>query len=206
MYNESMTVYIPFGPSCEPAILLKYIGLRTQSLPFDWLFAYPEHIKRSLDQDFNDWFDQNKLELCTRNETNELYTKHSNYPVKIQKKDNEFNVGFFNHFDMTNIDRLNITKKRIERFKNIIASDEDIVFVTFSTEQEFEVNGLISYFDRPVSFVFIDWKISNKISFNYSQKINNIYINCSSPTHTNDSIFKNILNTLTSHAKFATII
>ena len=200
MYGESMTVYIPFGPSCYPAILLNHIGLRTQSLPFDWIFAHPEHIKRSLDQDFNDWFDQNKLELCKRDATNELYTKHLNYSVKLQKKENELNVGFFNHFDMTSLDRINLTKKRIGRFKNIIESDEPIVFVTFSSEEEFETNGLILYFDRPVSFVFIDWKISSEISFKFNKKRNNIYITCSAPTDKNDSIFKNIFDTLTSPA------
>lgn len=155
-----MTVYIPFGKSCTPASVLKYAGLRHESLPFDWLLADPHLIKQSLDNSFQDWFDADKLtpikELVTIDATEgHSATLHSSYLVPDQAGQQ---VAFFAHFDMTDPDLVLKMKKRIARFYEIIDSDEEVIFVTSGSYQNLEDNGLLSYFKRKgkTSFIFLE--------------------------------------------------
>jgi len=154
-----MTVFIPFGQHCGPATILDQSGLRHQSLPFDWLFALPEYIKDSLDTDFQKWFDLDNLVYEKRESDGADTTKCLSYPIYFPEA-TEPTLNFFNHHDLTNLDVQEAFKRRIERFKNIIASDEHIVFLTISSQQSMRDNGLLDYFNRDArtDFVFLKWE------------------------------------------------
>lgn len=151
-----MTVYIPFGGHCGPAMILDKCGLRKEALPFDWVFALPEYIKDSLDTDFSKWFDLDNLEVLDRKDGH-YQTNCLIYPITSNSKDEV--LSFFNHHDMSDPIVQKTYRRRIERFKNIIDSDEHVVFLTTSTKADMHKNGLIDYFKRDglTDFIFLEW-------------------------------------------------
>lgn len=144
---------IPFGSNCIPAEILRAGGVRRHSLPFDWLFAYPENIRKSLDLDFSDWFDASLMKVLNSDPQapGRIWTTHENYDVSHVHE----LAGFFNHHDMTDLKTQESFKKRIQRFKDIVSSNRHVLFVTSSTPQELEDAGLTRYFDRPSKTTFI---------------------------------------------------
>lgn len=149
--------FIPFGNNCTPADILKVGGLRKHSLPFDWVFAFPDNIKRSLDTDFQEWFDTSLMQSLSgdKNAIKRKWTKHKNY----RSQTDDHISGFFNHHDMSDPNTQEMFRRRIDRFKSIIASDEHVIFVTLATPQTIEENGLLNYFDRSgqTTFLYLNW-------------------------------------------------
>lgn len=156
-----MTVFIPFGKHCGPATILRDCGLRRESLPFDWLFALPEYIKDSLDTDFAKWFDPDNLVHFKHPTWGNSMTECISYPIDYESEDT---LVFFNHHNLTDPEVQKTFKKRIQRFKDIIASDEKIVFLTTASQDELSKNGLLDYFDRKAKtdFVFLEHSYSTK--------------------------------------------
>lgn len=148
-----MTIYIPFGYNCTPADILKFGGLRTFSLPFDYIFAYADTIKHSLDTDFSEWFNIKNLKVCNddANDLNRKWTKHSIY----RAASNDHLLGFFNHHDLTDYTTQETFKRRIIRYKEIINSKENIVFLTTSSSEDIKNNGLLDYYSREGKSTFV---------------------------------------------------
>lgn len=155
-----MTSYIPFGYNCAPANILKQAGLRKQSLPFDWLFAYPYVIKDSLDTNFKEWFDKSNLTYLKSKDGRDV-TICKPYHINLI---NTEEAGLFNHHDLRDIGVQKAFKRRIQRFKDIIASDENVVFLTTSSQEDMVQNGLLDYFNRTAKtdFVFLEHSYSAK--------------------------------------------
>lgn len=156
-----MTVYIPFGKDCVPASALRISGLRKESLPFDWVFGLPEHIKRSLDVNFSDWFDDsieifeepNSYDDPIKENTSTKYiTRHPNYPIKFGHR------AFFAHMDFSDPEVVASVKKRIDRFNEIRHSNENIVLVTSIPYNQIISYGLLDYFnkDRKIDIVIVE--------------------------------------------------
>lgn len=159
-----MTVYIPFGSDCAVALALRISGLRKESLPFDWVFGTPENIKRSLELNFSDWFDDSIEiiedtyvydDLINENTTTKYMTRHPNYPVHRNISEGE---SFFRHMDFSDPGAVASMKKRIDRFNVIRESKENIVLVTSIPYDQIISYGLLDYFnkDRKIYIVIVE--------------------------------------------------
>lgn len=200
-----MTVFIPFGKDCSPAFILRYAELRKESLPFDWNLAYAQHIKRSFDVKFEDWFTDIELiyhdglvpDAVQERTTNKCSTINHNYPIS---QIDHPGLGFIAHFDLTDPTVVETIKKRIKRFYEIISSDEDIVFFSSSSYEDLDKHGLLNYFNRDAktSFLFLDYKISNKKNISIDE-VNGYKIIRANATHSFDhDMFHAIANTVKS--------
>lgn len=167
-YNVSMTHYIPFGKNCAISLIVREAGLRQESLPFDWVIGYPQHLKRSLDLKFEDWFidevtlikdSEESVNLVNEKESSGHGTVHPNYPVDFSISDTN---AFLTHFDMTSLEVRNSVRKRINRFYNIIASDDPVVFVSSVPLDDLIYHGLVDYFDKKVDFILVQWNQSSE--------------------------------------------
>jgi hypothetical protein len=149
-----MPIYVPFGKDCVPAFALKNANLRNESLPFDWLLAEPHLLKKSLDNNFSDWFDQDKLfnqpELIKFSK--KYATAHKSYLLTPKTH------SFFAHANLKDLEVCEKFKKRIARFYEIVNSTSEVVFVTSASYKEFKENNLLNYFNREekTRVVFID--------------------------------------------------
>lgn len=63
------TIYIPIGAACPCAYMLRVAGLRTCSMPFDWIIPLPEQVMDMMHNDFADYLDKaqytHEAEPCT---------------------------------------------------------------------------------------------------------------------------------------------
>lgn len=100
-------MFVSLGIDCATANVLIQLGLRTCSLPFDWVVTY-EGITNIINNDFTNYLpkkDNNKYEKLNKN-SGTLYL-HNKFPDDIE-----------------------IMNKRIDRFKNLLEmSNEKIIFV-----------------------------------------------------------------------------
>jgi hypothetical protein len=202
-----MTHYIPFGKNCAIAMALRQAGLRQESLPFDWVLGNPEHIRRSLDVRFEDWFsddvylakdDEISIERVNEREAKGHGTVHPNYPVELA------NGAFFTHFDLTNLEVKKSLKKRIDRFYEILGSDEHVVFVSSIPLDELKSYGLLDYFDKKVDFLLFNWTPSDKRFARISKHMGYDMISYSSPDQFDTQALDMIAALLTSPEIFRT--
>ena len=142
-------------------MILRQAGLRKESLPFDWILGNPEHLKRSMEVNFSDWFDDNIEvirdqgeydDIINENTNTKYITRHPNYPVEIAQK------AIFAHMDFSDPEVVASVKKRIDRFNEIRASNENIVLVTSIPYAQIISYGLLDYFnkDRQIKIVTIE--------------------------------------------------
>jgi hypothetical protein len=123
-------MYISLGVDCGTANILKQLGLRSCSLPFDWVVTY-EGITNIINSDFTNYLPKNdngNYEKLNRN-SGTLFL-HNNFPDDIGKMN-----------------------KRIDRFKNLLEmSNEKIIFVRKShgSHHHNEYNNVINDIDDAV--------------------------------------------------------
>jgi hypothetical protein len=151
------TYIIPFGSNCIPAVIINRSGgLRKFALPFDWVFAYPEHIKRSLDTDFEEWFQTEHMTLEMG--IGDVYsTNHALYPL-TEEHYKYGSKGFFEHFNMLDPINQDKYKRAIVRFKEVIESDERIIFLTTIDKDSLAKHGLLDYFKERGNYEFVHIK------------------------------------------------
>lgn len=166
-----MTYYIGLGCDCYIADFMQKANLRSFSFPFDWMFAYPCTVKRSLDKDFSDWLNPQYLTVMDNPKRNDdkdsVSTKHDLYHDHmddLDKKHDGFLHVFFNHHDVLSDAGKKMFERRIERYKSVINSSEYIVFLTNSNIDDLESAGLLDYYkDRKGKTIIVCLKlISNR--------------------------------------------
>jgi hypothetical protein len=151
------------GSNCLVPAILNRGGLRKSSTPFDWLFAYPDEIKHSLDVDFEDWLDEQYLTIKPKfkniNEHNSsLMTEHSLYTETGRRlnEDAEDNFHAFYHFNLLDEDVRNSFNRKFNRFRFAVASTDTIVFVSNNDPEEMKLAGVHDYYkDRSASTIFV---------------------------------------------------
>lgn len=158
-----MVYYIGFGSNCDVSEIMNRGGIRHESLPFDFLFAYPCHIKRSLDVDFEDWLDPQYLELLNRKVDKHPLTKHTMYDSHAEELRKSYpysNFAFFNHHNLLSEKHRGIFERRINRYKTLVQSKQHLVFITNSKIETMIDVGLHSYYsdrDGKATMVYLDY-------------------------------------------------
>jgi len=167
-------MFVSLGVDCGTANILKELGLRNFSLPFDWLVTY-EGITNIINNDFTDFLpkknDDDKYEKLNR--TNGTLFLHNNFPDDIEKMN-----------------------RRIDRFKNLLnTSNEKIIFVRKShgSHHHNEYNNVINDIDDAIK---LDLLLLQKYP-NLTYEIHVILI-CDS-CFTNTVISENISNNIKIH-------
>lgn len=142
-----------FGENCFPGEILTIGGIRNCSYPFDAIFAYPCHIKHSLDTNFEYWLDEKYLIAVPRigeEKVATIHTLYDDHTVKQRKENPDFTFTFFNHHNLLGSKDRGIFERRIERYRNAINSSDPVVLVTTCSIESFREVGLVDYFkDRP---------------------------------------------------------
>jgi hypothetical protein len=120
-------MYISLGIDCGTSIILKKLGLRNVSLPFDWVVSY-EGITNIINDEFTNYFPKKNNNIYEKlNKNNGILFVHNNFPEDIEKINN-----------------------RITRFKKILeTTNEKIIFVRKShgIHHHSEYNNVINDID-----------------------------------------------------------
>ena len=119
---------VPLGCDCHPAYMLNSLYLRNNSLPFDWLNINPIRTFEYVTENINDRF-ENFLKNPKHNERGYFIAKNYSYSEFMHEK------------DLNNKETINKFKRRIERFLNLIKT-EQIYFI-----HNFPVNSILKESD-----------------------------------------------------------
>lgn len=124
-------MFVSLGVDCGTAIILKYLGLRNCSLPFDWVVTY-EGITNIINNDFTNYLPTIANDTYEKlNKNSGTWFLHNNFPDDIEKM-----------------------KRRIARFKNLLeTSNEKIIFVRKSHgyHHHGEYNNVINDIDDAIN-------------------------------------------------------
>jgi hypothetical protein len=104
------------GPHCHSTNLLKLNNLKKASYPFDWIFTDHNTIKKIIDDNFEKFLNK------------EYYIDIEPYRCghKIYSS-----TMFWHHNPLTNIDNYNYFLRCVSRFKDMLLSEEEKLFVYF---------------------------------------------------------------------------
>lgn len=126
-------MFVSLGVDCGTANILKHLGLRTCSLPFDWVVTY-EGIANIINNDFIDYLpsedNNNNNNSMLLNKKSGILFLHNTFPNDIE-----------------------VLNKRIDRFKNLLETcNEKIIFVRKShgSHHHKEYNNVMNDIDDAI--------------------------------------------------------
>ena len=133
--------FVSIGPTCQPITVLRELGLKGPSYPFDAIFSSLEMVKHCIDTNFEIFLD--KQYYITGDRPGDKGTKHSiyrkyveNHPLiyvhtKCLRSDAEYTCL---HHDLIGKDEhYEAFKRRSARFMDLIRSDKQSVLVYKNT-------------------------------------------------------------------------
>jgi hypothetical protein len=160
-------MYVSLGVDCGTANILKQLGLRNCSLPFDWVVTY-EGITNIINSNFTNYLPKDYDEKLNRN-SGTLFL-HNNFPDDIEKMN-----------------------RRIDRFKQILeTSNEKIIFVRKSHGEHHH-----SEYDNVINDIDDAIKLNSLLSKKYPNLIYEIHVilicfHCFTNIKINENIPNNI--------------
>lgn len=163
-------MYISLGVDCGTANILKQLGLRSCSLPFDWVVTY-EGITNIINSDFTNYIPRNENDKYEKlNRLSGTLFLHNHFPCDIEKMN-----------------------ERIDRFKNLLEmGNEKIIFVRKShgSHHHKEYNNIVNDIDDAIK---LDLLLLKKYpSLRYEIHVILICDKCFTNTNTNDSTSNNV--------------
>jgi hypothetical protein len=177
-----MTKYINFGWSCIIPSILSIGRLSTHAWPFDFVYAVPCHIKSSLDLDFANWLEDEHFSFIETHDGRPRKTFHAEYNMHPEEILDDHGVlyplVFFFHHDMSITENKGKFVRRFNKYREAIASDEDIIFITDNPIESTKECGLDTYYaDRKAktTIVYIQ-RIKSDIEFVNLEYIDNNWI------------------------------
>lgn len=131
---------IPLGKNCLIASIMGSAGIRTTSLPFDWVFSSLSIIEHSIETNFANWLKQEKLV--------------SQFPRR-RCGHLDYGPNFFNHHDPSRAPDRESYERRILRFREYIGSGSRLDFVTTGSVSHFRASHSLSeVFSRKSVFLY----------------------------------------------------
>lgn len=123
--NEIPARVIGLGMRCVTAQLLRDMGLRTRSYPFDWIFSSPEVVVHCIEDNFATILDRNEYEAIDSapQRTNLARCDHRTYRDVFGIRD------MFNHHNPLLANDYEYLVRCVQRFKNDIMQNNATLFV-----------------------------------------------------------------------------
>ena len=108
-FCQSRKILVPIGDFCLSAQFVQDAGGRTFALPFDWTYANPSIIQKTIETDFDDFL---KAEYLQSRHPAQRVCGHSLYG----------NSNFFKHHDPSRNPDRSAFKRRISRFRELVST------------------------------------------------------------------------------------
>lgn len=133
-------VFISLGSGCEIALVLNQLGLRKQSMPFDWLWNFDgglRFVTNILSDSFVQFSDRNNL----------LYQNHYrwNKPMLILRP--YPTLAHIHSNPLSNESEFKTLLRRVDRFKTILEQNDEIIFFYYRSTEEYNLKNPGKYYD-----------------------------------------------------------
>ena len=138
-------ILISLGSGCMSAQILDEIGLRKQSLPFDWLWNLDgglELVANIINDDFIDYGNREKLVRGWHYRWNNQVLIHSSYPE----------IAHIHSDPLANNEDFLTLLRRVKRFKELLNGKDKIVFIYFRSFSETNHNKVNEEYNLNVCF------------------------------------------------------
>lgn len=156
---------ISLGTHCLASSLMKSLGLRRYSLPFDWLFTSPQTVLHCLNDRFETFLDRTHYKTITRDRnTVDAGADHLFYLKKHKVGD------MFTHRDPSMTSDYAYLKRTVERFNHVMSSSDAKLFVMIERPRKRplwifrSLSKAISRMTTNSAFVYIEMKKPTLIS------------------------------------------
>ena len=122
---------VSLGKTCQPALHLRRNKLRVASYPFDWIWSPADSICNLVRTDFDGFFDKSNLNIkcVTGMNTLEVHDKSLGVIFAHEFKSHETFDADHEVWDAR-------YKRRIQRFYDVLNSEEPVLFIRFRTNPE----------------------------------------------------------------------
>lgn len=133
--------YCSLGGLCHSAQLLKVNGLKKASYPFDWIFSNLQMIEDCISNDFKTFLDKSQYSDYTTNSTlKENQCEHNFYGKMLSNPDH--NIIFNHHNPLSNQKDYEYLERCVNRFRDLLKSDERKKFVILTSDEDSLTNNL----------------------------------------------------------------
>lgn len=193
--------YCSLGDSCKASYGLQSIGLKTESYPFDWINSRSEIIKMCIQNEFKDFLDRSLYYPQVNEHDAERICDHSIYTPILNVNPLTYKQVFFRHRDPLSLDKdYEYYTRCVDRFKNLLASDEDKLFIKTYVNQELDKSflddslSLVEFLESHTTnykMVAIKHSVTGTQSFKVEEHKNLIYIEITTIDHTDGGTFYN---------------
>jgi len=134
--------YCSLGNNCSASTILKKAELKTESYPFDWIFSSEQMVKHCIEDDFKIFLDKSQYNT---NLVDSHICEHEFYSTMVENYQDvkgKEKVIFNHHNPLTNDKDYSYFERCVVRFRELLASDEEKIFILFQIGAEDITNGI----------------------------------------------------------------
>lgn len=120
---------VSVGDHCLTASVLKNLGLKKQSYPFDWIFSDIRMVNHCIQDGFSTFLDRSQHIKIS---DSEKLSPDANFCDHRYYKEHYGVLFAFNHYDIS-IDKIyKYYERYVDRFINLLNSDKKVIFICIS--------------------------------------------------------------------------
>lgn len=193
--------YCSLGDECKPGIILRNLGLKTESYPFDWLNCKSDVIKECLKDDFKIFLDRSLYSEQKNTYDLERTCKHNVYHSFIENNPDPEKRIFFRHRDPFSVDEdYEYYVRCVERFRELMASSDNKIFLKTFVNKEIndclfenskDLTDFLQSYTTNYVVIAIKHSTTGYQSFNVKTSDNLVYLDVTTINKTNGGIFEN---------------
>jgi hypothetical protein len=136
--------YCSLGQGCHSAAIFKYQGLKVESFPFDWMNSRSEMIKHCIEDDFKTFLNREQYCKIDNHWDDHECCQHDFYAPLLQDNPKPEKHIIFRHRDpMMDDDAYNYYKRCVERFRDLLSSDEQKTFLIIYPNKDSDITASI---------------------------------------------------------------
>ena len=194
-------MFVSLGVDCGAAFILKKLGLRNCSLPFDWVVTY-EGITNIINDEFTNYLpkmNDNKYEKLNRN-SGTLFL-HNNFPDDFEKMNRK--IDRFKNLLETCNEKITFVRKshgshHHKEYNNVIndiddAINLDLLLLKKYPNLTYEIH-VILICDKCFTDLIVNENISNNIKVHNISRESLINVNVTNPDYCFDELCNNLFN------------
>jgi len=136
--------YSSLGRICHASETLKRNKLKTESYPFDWILSNSKMVEDCIIDKFETFLDKKEYETIYKDD-NTIGTEHNKYCDLVFGSKFGHNPIFNHHDLLNNEEHYNYFKRCVDRFLNLLKSDEPKTFLYFYNYGKQELDDFIKF-------------------------------------------------------------
>lgn len=149
------------GSFCQSSRLLQRLELKEESYPFDWILSNHKMIKHCIEDDFKTFLDKTQYTFIPAGAYTRKVCGHKYYSTIVDFKNENVPGAVFMHHDLAQDEEdYNYFVRCVGRFRELIKSDEQKVFIYFCRNRSYSENksALVEFLEF---MKFLDGHVTN---------------------------------------------